>query len=299
MARVWARCTMNPHSHTASRWPRILGALGCFAVAFAGLSAMRSGASVPDIPAWGSIALSALIAIGIGAAARTTQSTAAWIGLTAYLGYKFLFALDQTFGFGPTLRSLLESGRSQGPQMLVFAYGALGCLHSAALLVWSVRSLWRGSAVVARVLSLALLILLVAQVGFWIMPLDHDVPLVVIGVLQLAAAVQWVALGVVLLCLERHAATTPRSYAGMPRHLPSILVGVWVVFLAVEYWVAWEPLGTLRDGGQTPIPRAAIVEGILIALQCSLVAAVLWIVRVTGPGPITTTTQTPTARTIV
>lgn len=285
---------MNPHSHTGSRWPSTLGALGCFAVAFAGLSATRFSAVVPDIPAWGRIALSALIAIGIGSAARTTQSTAAWIGLAAYLGYRILFALDDTFGFGPTLRSLLESDGSQGPQMLVFAYGALGCLHSAALLVWSVRSLWRGSAVVARVLSLALLILLVAQVGFWIMPLDFDVPLVVFGVMQLAAAVQWAALGVILLRLDRHAATTPRNYAGMPPHLPSIFVGVWVAFLAVEYWAAWEPLGTLRDGGETPVPPAAIAEGILIALQCLSVAAVLWIVRVTGPGPITSPRVSPT-----
>ena len=72
----------------------------------------------------------------------------------------------------------------------------------------------------------------------------------------------------------------------MPRALPYVFVAAWAVFLIVRYAMAWERPGTLPDSGPTPFPSGLLSDSVVVGLQSVLVAIVLWIVRLTGPGRI-------------
>jgi len=270
---------MSTPPQAGSRWPRTLGALGCFAFAYASLSQTHVGAPQPDLPMLAPFVIYALIAVGIGSGAQTTQSTAAWIGLTAYLGSKFLVGLQFS------AYALLDGNREPNQELMVLAYRALAFLETAALLIWSKRSLWRGSAVVARVLSLALLAGLAIQVHTWFSPVGEPLP---IDNFRLAITIQWVTLGLVLLRLDRHAATTPRSHAGLPPDLPGMLVSLWVVAMVLMLIVATLSAWQLRGGGEAKIEPGVATAGIVIATQCLPLAAVLWFVLAMGPGPLAT-----------
>lgn len=271
---------MNSPSQSGSRWPSILGALGCFALACLSLSWTPVDSFARAVPGWVAFAIYALIAIGIGSAARVTQSTAAWVALAAYLGFKILLPLDSATD------SLLASKPLQSVEVLRLAHSTLGFLLYSALIVWSVRSLWRGRAVVARILSLALIAILVSSVASIYISFDEQSLTAFFEFQEIVFVVQWAALGLIFLRIDRYAAKTPRNYAGMPRALPYVFVAAWAVFLIVGYAMAWEPPGTLPDSSPTPFPSGFFSDSFVVGLQSVLVAVVLWIVRVTGPGRI-------------
>jgi hypothetical protein len=267
-------------SWPSTHWPGTLGALGCFAWACLSLFWTPVDPFVRAVPGWVAFAIYALIAIGIGSAARVTQSTAAWVALAAYLGFKILLPLDSAAD------SLLASEPLYSEQVLWLANSTLGCLLYSSLLVWSVRSLWRGHAVVARILSLALIAILVSSVASIYIRFDIQSLTAFFEFQEIVFVIQWAALGLIFLRIDRYAAKTPRNYAGMPRALPYVFVAAWAIFLIVGYAMAWEPPGTMPDSSPTPFPSGLFSNSVVVGLQSVLVAAVLWIVRLTGPGRI-------------